>query len=97
MGWLAGLAEWLAGLFRSSENKKVVAVRETTRKLCGFLPTVETVLALLAVNNPAVATASIIARKICAAVSAPRPVTLMGDAPIMVDGVEIKGEFVGKE
>jgi hypothetical protein len=43
-----------------------------------------------------VGTATLIAKKICQAVTAPRPVTLVGDAPVMVDGVVIEGEFIGK-
>lgn len=97
MGWLDGLFSWVWGLFASSENKTVKAVRDATRVLCGFLPTVETVLALIAVN-PAAATALVIAKKICAAVTAQKPAMLMGGEkpPIIVDGVVIEGEFVEK-
>ena len=69
MGWLDAIATFLAGLFASSENKKVKAVRDATVKYCGFLPTVETVLALFAAN-PAVNVATIIAS---AAVRVPSP------------------------
>ena len=95
MGWLTGLLDWVLGFFASSESKLVKAVRESTVLLCGFLPTVETVVSLIAVQNPAVMTAMGIARKICAAVS-----PLKGAMPIMapdrpvVDGVKIEGEFI---
>jgi phosphohistidine phosphatase SixA len=99
MGWLTGLLDWVLGWFSSSESKLVKAVRDSTVLLCGFLPTVETVVALVAVQNPAVMTAMGIARKICAAVtSAPKTgrIGLMS-APVIVDGIVIEGEFVGKE
>lgn len=94
MGWLDSLIGWIWGWFESSENKKVQAVRDATRSMCGFWPTAETVLALLAVNSPAAVTAFTIARKICVAVTAQRPAMLVGGAPpIIVDGVVIEGEF----
>src|SRR5262245_976490 len=95
MGWLTGLLDWVLSLFVSSENPQVKSVRDVTVQLCGFLPTVECVVALLAAN-PASATAIMIAKKICAAVSLPRPVTAMGEAPIIVDGVVIQGQFVNR-
>jgi hypothetical protein len=99
MSWLDGVINWLAGWFASSENETVKAVRDATVILCGFLPTVETVAALIAVNNPAMAAtaapAVLIAKKICTAVKAPRMQSLLGgDAQIIVDGIVIEGEFV---
>jgi hypothetical protein len=96
MDWLTGLFDWVWSLLGMSENKTVQVVREKTVELCGFLPTVETVVALLAVNNPAAVTAVVIAKKICTAVTRAKMVTLTGAAPIIVDGVVIEGDFVNK-
>jgi hypothetical protein len=47
---------------------------------------------------PGVGTATLIAKKICQAVTAPKPSMLVGKAPpIVVDGVVIEGEFIGKD
>lgn len=94
MDWFAGLLNWLWGLFGNSESKLVKAIREKTVELCGFLPTVETVVALVAVNNPAVTTAIVIAKKICMAVSAQKQTLIGGSHPVIVDGVVIEGEFI---
>jgi hypothetical protein len=96
MGWLDSLIGWVWSWFSDSEAKLVKTVRELTVKACGFLPTVETVVALIAVQNPAVVTAMGIARKICAAVtSAPKTgrMSLIG-SPVIVDGIVIEGEFI---
>jgi phosphohistidine phosphatase SixA len=97
MNWLEpfqGLLDWVLGWFKNSESKLVVAVRETTVLLCGFLPTVETVVALIAVQNPAIMTAAGVARKICAAVSPTKGTMKTNLKPPMVDGVVIEGEFI---
>lgn len=96
MDWFTGLFDWFWGLLGYSQNKTVKAVRDKTVELCGFLPTVETVLALLAVSHPGVATAVVVARKICGAVTKSKMTLLAGNAPIIVDGVVIEGEFVNK-
>jgi hypothetical protein len=96
MTWLDTLFGWLLGLFGSSDNDLVKTIREKTVEYCGFLPTVETVAALIAVNNPALTTGFIIAKKICAAVTAQKMSLLAGEAPIIVDGVVVEGEFISK-
>lgn len=100
MGLLEGLVGWLMSWFTNSESKLVKDVRKTTVEMCRFLPTIETVVALVAVNNAAVAAASapavLIAKKICAAVTA-RKQGLLGDIPVIVDGVVIEGEFQPEE
>lgn len=101
MSWLDGIVNWVLGWFVSSENPTVKKVRTATVILCRFEPTVETVLALIAVNQPAMAAtaapAVYIAKKICAAVTAQKQSLLGGDAPIIVDGVIIEGTFVNPE
>lgn len=94
MDWITGLFGWFWELLGWSDNKTVKAVREKTVELCGFLPTIETVVALLAVNNPAAVTAVVIANKICMAVTKSKMSLLAGDAPVIVDGVVIEGEFI---
>jgi hypothetical protein len=100
MDWLIN---WLWEWFESSESKLVRTVREVTVQMCGFLPTVETAAALVAVSAPAsapvITTAVTIAKKICSAVTAAKPAMLLGTErpPIIVDGVVIDGQFVNKE
>lgn len=101
MNWLFG---WLARLLGGTDSRLVVKIQAATVKACGFLPMAETVAALVAAGNPAVTTATLIAKKICVAVTAPRPAILglssmSGEVanPIIVDGVVIEGEFINKE
>jgi hypothetical protein len=100
MKWLTGLVSWFMGLMgvRTTDTDEVVKIQAEAVRFCSFLPTVETCVNLMAVvvPVPGVGTATLIAKKICQAVTAPRPVTLVGDAPVMVDGVVIEGEFIGK-
>jgi hypothetical protein len=96
MDWLTGLFSWVWSLFEDSDSKLVQTIREQTVRLCGFLPTVETVTALIAVNNPALTTGFIIAKKICAAVTAQKMSLISGDMPVIVDGVVIEGDFINK-
>lgn len=99
---MGGFFSWLGWLFgfRTTNTEEVTKIQAGAVRLCGFLPTVDTVLALLSTANPTVATASIIAKKICAAVTNAKSVsTLMGgEMPKpMVDGIVIEGEFIGKD
>ncbi len=72
-------------------------VRQAAVAVCGFLPTVETVAAILASGNPIVATASGIANAICDAVTHLPPMTARRGAPApSVAGVVIHGKFVRK-
>ena len=70
-------------------------VRQSAVAVCGFLPTIDTVAAIIATGNPIVATVSGLANAICAAVTALPPVQLRrGAAPPTVAGVVIHGKFV---
>lgn len=100
MNWITGLFSWVMSLFGvpNADTEEVVKIQATAVRLCGFLPTVDTVLALMAAN-PLVATGTVIARKICTAVTARKPSMMLagmagGSPPIIVDGVVIEGEFV---
>lgn len=90
MNWITVFVNWLFGY---KDNSKLIAqIQSATVKACGFLPYVETVAKLLSAN-PGVATATIIANKICGALNKPAVLGIMGQVP-MVDGVMIEGEFV---
>lgn len=72
------------------------AVQQDAVTVCGFLPAVETVTAIVSVGNPALLTADAIANAICAAVKptagARRPG--LATSPVLVAGVPVKGAFV---
>jgi hypothetical protein len=93
MNWIDSIIDWVVGWFNTSANPRVVAVREVTVELCGFLPTVETVVNLIAAN-PVSTTAVMIAKKICAAVSPDNGTAKTSLRKPTVDGVEIEGEWI---
>lgn len=90
MSWLTALVSWLFGY--KDQSKTIAQIQAATVKLCGFLPYAQTVAALLSAN-PAVATASAVATKICEAVNAPKVSGLIS-APPMIGDVVIEGEFI---
>jgi len=71
-------------------NATVQQIIEATRAACSFVPTIETVLALLNQAGPFVDVLAI-AKAICGAVTEPRA---RGAGPPIVNGVVIRGEFV---
>jgi hypothetical protein len=89
----------LGGCATTGTNTQAVIeqARQAAVAVCGFLPTVDTVAAILAAGNPIYLTASGIANGICEAVkSIPAPDKLAGRrraAPV-VAGVVIHGRFV---
>jgi hypothetical protein len=105
MKWLTGLISWVMGLMgvgTTTNTDEVVKIQAEAVRFCSFLPTVETVTQLMAVvvPVPGVGTATLIAKKICQAVTAANATSkIMGATPMvpMVDGVEILGEFIGKD
>lgn len=73
----------------------VTQVTAITRAACAFLPTAETVLAILAAGQFTAPVA--IANAICSAVTAPKPLTAargVRAAPPKVGNVTVKGQFV---
>lgn len=88
--WLANAWAWATG---PSFDDDVQKVRDLTVKVCGFLPTVGTVLAILKASNPAVMGVVAVAAAICEAVK-PKPVAALAALPPAVNGVKIEGEFV---
>ena len=89
----------LGGCATTKEDiqSRIEQVRQAAVAVCGFLPTVDTVAAILLANNPAYITASAIANGICAAVTAPA-LKQLGPrrAPPVVAGVVIHGKFVSR-
>ena len=92
----SALAVALAGCVSTSG---VSTIQHTVVSACGYLPTVATIEDLINLNSPALATATQIAKAICAAV------TVKGGAGgpeargpgvghPQVDGVPIHGKFV---
>jgi hypothetical protein len=86
----------LSGCATTGSNGQVIdQVRQVAVVTCGFLPTVETVAAIISAGNPLISGVSTIASAICAAVTALPPVQLRrGAAPPTVAGVVIHGRFV---
>lgn len=97
---VSALALSLSACFPTSTNLQelINQTRDTAVKVCGFLPTVDTVASIIALNHPAYQTAKAIADAVCAAVtSAPRAGPEARAVAPKVAGVEVKGEFVRRE
>lgn len=90
--WLANAWHWATG---PSFDDDVSKIRDLTVKVCGFLPTVGTVISILKASNPAVMGVVAVATAICEAVK-PKPAATVGllTLPPAVNGVPIEGEFV---
>lgn len=87
---------WWAGV---DLNRLVASIQAMTVSSCNFLPMATSVAAVVLAGNPAVVTAASVSSAICAAIKRSQSVGgLLGDSPmpIEVDGIVIKGEFVGK-
>ena len=65
----AQLQTIFGGITSATPTQLVVDVEQAAVAACNFLPTAETVAGIIAVGNPALATATAIANAICAAVS----------------------------
>jgi hypothetical protein len=101
MAWLTGFLGWVGSLFgvTSASTDEVVKIQAAAVRLCGFLPTMETVLALMAavVPVPGMSVGAVVAKKICFAVNNAKKISsLVGDEQLkpMIDGVVIEGEFI---
>lgn len=80
----------------SGEQIAITDVQSGAKAACRFLPTAETVADIIATDDPHLATASAIARAICAAIDPRAPggiMTLYKAAPTL-NGVVIRGETV---
>ncbi|MBB2688988.1 UNVERIFIED_ORG: hypothetical protein GGI63_000122 [Rhizobium esperanzae] len=65
------------------------------KTICSFVPTADTILALLKTGSPELAAASGIAKAICAAVAPPGEAQ-RASGTVYVSGVPIKGAFEKK-
>ncbi|WP_421925462.1 hypothetical protein [Neoaquamicrobium sediminum] len=80
----------------TGETIVITDVQSGAKAACRFLPTAETVADIIATDDPRLATASAIARAICAALNPQTPagiMTLYKAAPTL-NGVVLRGEFV---
>lgn len=93
---ILGVVPWLLGMFGHRDDVK--AVQERVVEMCGFLPTANSVAAMLSAGNPVVTGVMGIATAICQAVSSTRRTGLsliaMRSGLGEVNGVPIEGDFV---
>jgi hypothetical protein len=89
---------WLKSWFQSVDFSKVDSVLKESAIVCGYLPTINTVIAILALGNPALGTASAVAGAICRALHGPQ--TLVGGPEgrpkPQIEGVVVEGSYIGK-
>ncbi len=71
----------------------IAQVQSATTKACAFVPTAETIIAIFATNNAALASAEAIASSICAGVK-PHAASAQLVAPVLVGGVKVEGYFI---
>lgn len=69
-------------------------VQQAAVALCGYLPSVEAVAAIVAANNPLLALPESMANAICAAVQPTKAGATAGASAPTVAGVAITGKFV---
>ncbi len=86
----------LSACVTTSGGGLIDQVRSIALTVCSFVPTAETIAAILAKNSPGLTTASQVANAICAAVTMPAPSPGLSARPAAatVTGVKIDGEFV---
>jgi hypothetical protein len=91
--WLA-LKFWMAGV---DLHANIETIRNTTAEICGFLPTVQTVVNILSLGNPALSAVGAVATAICKALTQAKAAQGItgGDKPVPeVEGVVIEGEWL---
>lgn len=94
MTWFRNLWNWLKGIDASKIADEVVKVQALTARTCAFVPTAASVAAMLTAGNPAVVGVGAVAMAICKAISSKAAVKGVIQPRPMVNGVEIKGEFI---
>ena len=87
----------LGGCTGTSLTDTVKAIQDETVKLCSYLPTVNSVSAIISAGNPAVIGVSAVANAICTAVinwktAQATPNSFATECP-KVNGVCVEGEF----
>jgi hypothetical protein len=100
-GFLTGIIDWFKGFFGKSTDDQVKEIRELTKQLCSFLPTVDSVLAMVSASHPEVVGPQAIAHAICNVVNAASPTELKSAPEVpayvwsgSVNGVRVEGERV---
>lgn len=95
-GLLAGSTLLASCATTPNGSTEVGNVQQIAQRVCGFLPTAETVINIIGLNNSALATATAIADAICAAVAPKmlRRKALRRLGPPTVGGVPVYGRFV---
>jgi hypothetical protein len=83
----------LGGCATTSNTDIVSEVQTITTTACSFVPTADTIIALVG-SSPALTTAAAIADAICAAVTPKAASRKRGATPPIVNGVVIHGSFV---
>jgi len=85
------------GTVGTTTSTIVADTQQAATVACGFVPTAATVLNIVAVGNPLIATADAIAQAICSAVAAsaaaPKAGRLRATVPT-VNGVAVHGRFI---
>ena len=76
----------------------ITDVQAIAQTACSFVPTADTVANIVAANDSQLGTAEAVATAICTAVanSPPATTTTASAAQPMVDGVVVRGTFLGK-
>lgn len=103
--WWAWLKQWLNPFhwFKTEPDKAVSAVIRAVEMMCGFVPTVASVTAMLGAPNPAVVGVGAVALAICRVVTAYKGgTTAMARAagspgtslpPPYVNGIPVEGKW----
>jgi hypothetical protein len=84
----------LAGCNTVDLSTIIAQVQNSTVSLCGYVPTVETIVAIVGANDPTLVTGLQIADAICAAVKPKATPDVSSGAKVA--GVVVKGHFVVK-
>jgi hypothetical protein len=101
--WFAEVISWpkrfVNWVISPEFDQDVEDIRLATVRLCGFMPTVATVVNILALGRPTMLAATGVATAICVALTRKKQeqasgVATLVDTPPMIEGVVIEGEWV---
>jgi hypothetical protein len=96
ISWPKRCIDWVVS---PAFDQDVEEIRLATARLCGFLPTVATVVNILALGRPTMLAATGVATAICVAITKKKQEQATGvaallDTPPMIEGIVIEGEWV---
>jgi hypothetical protein len=96
ISWPKRFIDWVVS---PAFDQDVEEIRLATARLCGFLPTVATVVNILALGRPTMLAATGVATAICVAITKKKQEQATGvaallDTPPMIEGIVIEGEWV---